>query len=260
MQQQSNNLKIVKFREYLYELEYLTNALHSCRVTLYREATGDEPRREILTFNRLARFFGHFFVKDDQVWFWSGRDQYSHLFVNLATNQVFEREASGPYAKFIWCEFNISANGKVLAVEGCVWSYPYEIVFFDFSNPEAGWPAIEVSWDRLAKSPPPGYQGFDLNHKSRWIWGKEDTSWKWVVGEASLGDTFIFAETCTWDRVLKERIYCTDDKARSEKANREKILWHQTKLKQETLPNGQLALFATDFYCAPQLEAEEEND
>lgn len=37
--------------------------------------------------------------------------------------------------KFIWCEYYPSPDGKRLAIIGCYWACPYEIVVFDTSEP-----------------------------------------------------------------------------------------------------------------------------
>lgn len=44
---------------------------------------------------------------------------------------------------FIWCEYFPSPNGKRLAVIGCHWACPYELVVFDTSNP-ADYPYREL--------------------------------------------------------------------------------------------------------------------
>ena len=37
--------------------------------------------------------------------------------------------------KFIWCEYYPSPDSKKLAIIGCYWACPYEVVVFDTSNP-----------------------------------------------------------------------------------------------------------------------------
>lgn len=39
------------------------------------------------------------------------------------------------YDKFIWCEYYPSPDGKRLAIIGCYWACPYEILVFDTSEP-----------------------------------------------------------------------------------------------------------------------------
>jgi hypothetical protein len=36
---------------------------------------------------------------------------------------------------FIWTDFHLSPNGKILATIGCYWACPYVIKLFDFTNP-----------------------------------------------------------------------------------------------------------------------------
>lgn len=36
---------------------------------------------------------------------------------------------------FCWVSFQASPNTKIMAVEGCYWACPYEVIFVDFSDP-----------------------------------------------------------------------------------------------------------------------------
>lgn len=48
-------------------------------------------------------------------------------------------------AGFCWVAHNPSPDGQLLAVEGCFWAAPYEVVIYDFSNP------MEAPWLELAR-------------------------------------------------------------------------------------------------------------
>lgn len=194
----------------------------------------------IFSFERSGRYFGTFFATGDQVWFSSGRSYNDHLFFNLTTRVAYERRSESP---FIWTHVSASANGRVLAVEGCEWSAPPEIRFFDFSDPQNGWPEIQVCWDRVVAQ----FHGFYQEDKSYWNWTND---WQWQPGDPDCGDTFVYTETCKWDRVLKKRITWRE-KEESQKQDRDEIIWYQAKVNQEIV-QGRLKLFVTDIYFAPQ--------
>lgn len=52
----------------------------------------------------------------------------------------------------------ISKDGDIIILSGCIWAVPYEIKFYDFSNPKNGWPELCISNDNLNND----LTGFDL--------------------------------------------------------------------------------------------------
>jgi len=46
--------------------------------------------------------------------------------------------------EYCWFKAVPSPNGQVLAVPGCLWAYPGEIQFYDFSDPANGWPRLPI--------------------------------------------------------------------------------------------------------------------
>ncbi len=60
---------------------------------------------------------------------------YSVINLDLGTSQVFFPEAGYEGWGFCWTAVYPSPDGLVLAVDGCYWGCPYEMVFFDFSDP-----------------------------------------------------------------------------------------------------------------------------
>ena len=40
-----------------------------------------------------------------------------------------------PYDDFIWTEFHLSPDMQKLAIIGCHWACPYEVVVYDFRSP-----------------------------------------------------------------------------------------------------------------------------
>lgn len=87
-----------------------------------------------------STFHHGFFVRNGMEWFWSGRTYLSQLFINLETEHIYEN--SNNTNEFCWSKVKISPDGNTLAVCGCVWGGSYEYNFYDFSNPEKGWPLL----------------------------------------------------------------------------------------------------------------------
>lgn len=66
-----------------------------------------------------------------------GEDYQGQTIVELDTGK---RISSVPHAKrfgagFCWVKITPSPDGTMLAVEGCVWAAPYEVLIVDFTNP-----------------------------------------------------------------------------------------------------------------------------
>lgn len=90
--------------------------------------------------------FGHTFVqKDGAEWLIAGRAYTSQTLVNLDTGAEYEPPGD-PYLGegFCWTDVRLSPDGNTLLVEGCVWACPYEVRFFDFTNPARGWPELTL--------------------------------------------------------------------------------------------------------------------
>lgn len=67
-----------------------------------------------------------------------GEDYQGYSVINLGTgvhHRYFADEAHNGMG-FCWAEAYPSPDGTIVAVEGCYWACPYELVFFDFSDPE----------------------------------------------------------------------------------------------------------------------------
>lgn len=80
-------------------------------------------------------FMYSFQIKDNQEYLITGRSYMGQTIVNL--DAEWEVSTSKPYqgAEFCWVAHYLSLDGLTLAVAGCHWACPYEIKFFDFSNP-----------------------------------------------------------------------------------------------------------------------------
>jgi hypothetical protein len=67
-----------------------------------------------------------------------GEDYQGYSVVNLTkgTYQVYFPEEGYKGFGFCWTAVFPSPDKLMLAVDGCIWAYPYEIVFYDFSEPD----------------------------------------------------------------------------------------------------------------------------
>ena len=69
---------------------------------------------------------------------------YSVLNLNTAAYHVYFPEKGHNGVGFCWGDVHPSPDGLVLAVDGCYWGCPYELVIFDFKTPEE-LPLLEIS-------------------------------------------------------------------------------------------------------------------
>ena len=97
--------------------------------------------RDYLNFNH-----SFFIGKNGEEWLWTGKTYLSQCFVNLDTGKIFDNsKTSTDSYGLCWANVKANPSGTILAVEACVWGGPYEITFYDFSNPDQGWPVIEIN-------------------------------------------------------------------------------------------------------------------
>jgi hypothetical protein len=78
-----------------------------------------------------------------------GEDYQGQTFVELDTGKKRNHvpDAAKKGAGFCWATQRPSPDGTMIAVEGCYWAAPYEVVIYDFSDPMAKHPPIEISRD-----------------------------------------------------------------------------------------------------------------
>lgn len=71
-------------------------------------------------------------------YFLCGEDYQGYSIVNLTTGDyhVYFPEAGYKGAGFCWASVYPSPDGLVLAVDGCYWACPYDLVFYDFREPD----------------------------------------------------------------------------------------------------------------------------
>ena len=95
--------------------------------------------------------FPHAWVQhpNGQEYLLCGEDYQGYSVINLSTEtqKVYTSEAMIAGHEFCWVAINPSPDGNTLAVEGCIWAAPYEVRFYDFTDP-AAMPLPEL--DRIA--------------------------------------------------------------------------------------------------------------
>ena len=127
---------------------------------------------EVATGRRIAdvkRNFGHFWhawvrKASGREWLLCGEDYqgYSVIDLDAGTTAVVFEDAGLRGHGFCWAAVQPSPDGEVLAVHGCYWAGPYDLVFFDFSDPSA-LPLPEMS--RISgQTDPDGWVGSDEFH------------------------------------------------------------------------------------------------
>jgi hypothetical protein len=87
-----------------------------------------------------------------------GEDYQGYTLVNLNTGKTlthFPESGYGGYG-FCWTSAYLSPDSQVLAVDGCYWACPYEIVLFDFRHPEV-LPYPELARMGEVVGEPPGW-------------------------------------------------------------------------------------------------------
>ncbi len=91
----------------------------------------------------IKRNFSHFWYSwirhsNGNEYLLCGEDYQGQTVVNLTrgtTNNFFPDSGYEGHG-FCWTAAFPSPDSKIIAVDGCYWACPYEIVFFDFTNPD----------------------------------------------------------------------------------------------------------------------------
>ena len=83
---------------------------------------------------------------DDYDYLICGEDYQGQTFVQLNTGKVVNNKSVGSDKGhgFCWASYRLLGDGKTLLVGGCYWACPYELKFFDVSDPMNGWPEREL--------------------------------------------------------------------------------------------------------------------
>lgn len=99
------------------------------------------PSGEILAdVKRNIGHFWHTWVEhpDGNEYLLCGEDYQGYSVVNLTqeTYQVYFPDAGYQGFGFCWAAIYPSPDKLMLAVDGCIWAAPYEIIFYDFRKPD----------------------------------------------------------------------------------------------------------------------------
>ncbi len=86
--------------------------------------------------------FHHAFVtRGGREYLLTGRTVTSQTIVDLDGGAEYEPTGGDD---FCWVGCYPSPDGDTLAVDGCYWACPYELRFFDFTDPARGWPELRL--------------------------------------------------------------------------------------------------------------------
>lgn len=85
-------------------------------------------------FGNDGRFFHQWLIKDEIEYLICAEDLFGGQTILDLTNEKMESFSPGEDG-FIWTDFYLSPNGKLLATIGCHWGCPYVIKIYDFRNP-----------------------------------------------------------------------------------------------------------------------------
>lgn len=93
------------------------------------------------TIDVIYRNFGsflHFWVEVNGIeYLLCGLDYQGYSIINLSNNETkhYVPEEAYDGLGFCWAEIIYFKQKKLIVVDGCYWACPYELVFYDFSNP-----------------------------------------------------------------------------------------------------------------------------
>ncbi len=141
---------------------------------LERESRGVVTRLSdgavVCDLTRNYGMFHHTFVtKDGRDFLIAGRSYMSQTIVDLDRGAEYEPPGDQEDGMaFIWVACFLSPDGTTLAVDGCIWACPYELRFFDFTDPAAGWPELRAdTLDAPSDARPPAWldaRTIDVHH------------------------------------------------------------------------------------------------
>lgn len=114
------------------------------RGRVYRVSDGNliaDIKRNYSTFHHA------FVVKDGTEYLIGGRSYMNQTIVNCDAGcevEVSDKDRMKMGVAFCWARPMLSLDGNTLVVDGCYWASPYEFKFFDFTNPDRGWPELPI--------------------------------------------------------------------------------------------------------------------
>jgi len=114
------------------------------RGRVYRVSDGgliSDIKRNYSTFHHA------FVVKNGVEYLIGGRSYMNQTIVNLDEGrevEVSDEDRMKMGNAFCWAMPVLSPDGNTLVVDGCYWAAPYEFKFFDFTDPDRGWPELPI--------------------------------------------------------------------------------------------------------------------
>lgn len=121
---------------------------------------------EELPIAEVRRNYGHFpflFVEDHpngHQYLVCGEDYQGQTVIELDTGKrrdTLPEEARQGWG-FCWAEYKFHPATQTIVVDGCFWGGGYEYKFYDFSDPMAGWPLVEIDFCVDADERPPTFE------------------------------------------------------------------------------------------------------
>lgn len=88
------------------------------------------------------------FMKDGNEWYLTGQSYMTQTFINCEKGLIYDNydelkrkadEKGWSINEFCWSSMHFSPDMRTLAVCGCIWGGPYEIIFYDISDISKGW-------------------------------------------------------------------------------------------------------------------------
>lgn len=155
--------------------------------------------------------YPHLFVEDHpdgNDYLVCGRDYQSQTVVNLKTGET--RDYTSP-PSFCWASYTVSPSKQTLAVDGCYWGGPYEVLMVDFSTPMSGLTILRQEEDD-------GYS---------WVESEPDSAYLNRSGRVCL----LFGRKEECDLTDEEETAASDAEDRGEKvwSPKETLLWTRPK-------------------------------
>ena len=89
-----------------------------------------------------SRWFTH---KNGKRYLFCGQNYQGYTCIDLEENVLRDHLPAEAHfgVGFCWAKVIPNSDGTILAVDGCYWACPYEIKFYDFSDP-GQWPLLEI--------------------------------------------------------------------------------------------------------------------
>lgn len=100
---------------------------------IYDKQTGQEV---VSAYRNYGTFFHQWIVKDDHEYLMCSENYMGQSCVDPESKIIVSSHPQSKENGFCWSgPWSLSPDGKIIAVCGCYWGAPYEVRFFDFTDP-----------------------------------------------------------------------------------------------------------------------------